>query len=641
MSFFNKIKELTNKIKLTNKINEVESTVYYKKQDYIEIYERNIALEKELAQQTKELSMANKKMITLQHIIDMMTSSKPLETVLDNIVNSISNEFGYVHCAILEKMKDEKGDFIKIISQSGDTAIEALHKVINAPLYTLRLNYSPVGVYAETMRSKEITQTQNLGQTLQEIIPTITDEQLSTILDKEYCKSMIIIPLSCMNRDFGWFVVFSSRDELATSETDFLSIFAKQIEMAITIAHLFSTVKEQAVTDGLTGLYNRRYFEEYLRKEVTRANRQKQAFSLIGLDLDFLKQINDKYGHSYGDLAIKTLADVIKNNARSIDIAARMGGEEFNIILPGIDSKGAMIAAERIRKTLEATEIETIGHITASIGVATYFEHTDNPEELIELTDQAMYQSKRNGRNRVTLATPISETSWQEIAINTFIDILSKHNIPVEKNLTKELCDKLKKAEQDSKSQPKETLYLVADMLTRLYNPLHEDGSVKKKVLLASSLAKRFDLPKEEIDNLKIAILMYDIGNLLIPQEILQKTTPLTEEEKKFIKEHPIIAARNILKPISVVQDILPIIEKHHENWDGSGYPNKLSKNEIPMSSQIILIIDSYFALTETRPYRAKLSEKEALEVIKQDAGKKWNTELVKEFIALINNELK
>ena len=635
MSFFNKIKELT------NKINEVESTVYYKKQDYIEIYERNIALEKELAQQTKELSMANKKMITLQHIIDMMTSSKPLETVLDNIVNSISNEFGYVHCAILEKMKDEKGDFIKIISQSGDTAIEALHKVINAPLYTLRLNYSPVGVYAETMRSKEITQTQNLGQTLQEIIPNITDEQLSTILDKEYCKSMIIIPLSCMNKDFGWFVVFSSRDELATSETDFLSIFAKQIEMAITIAHLFSTVKEQAVTDGLTGLYNRRYFEEYLRKEVTRANRQKQAFSLIGLDLDFLKQINDKYGHSYGDLAIKTLADVIKNNARSIDIAARMGGEEFNIILPGIDSKGAMIAAERIRKTLEATEIETIGHITASIGVATYFEHTDNPEELIELTDQAMYQSKRNGRNRVTLATPISETSWQEIAINTFIDILSKHNIPVEKNLTKELCDKLKKAEQDSKSQPKETLYLVADMLTRLYNPLHEDGSVKKKVLLASSLAKRFDLPKEEIDNLKIAILMYDIGNLLIPQEILQKTTPLTEEEKKFIKEHPIIAARDILKPISVVQDILPIIEKHHENWDGSGYPNKLSKNEIPMSSQIILIIDSYFALTETRPYRAKLSEKEALEVIKQDAGKKWNTELVKEFIALINNELK
>lgn len=134
---------------------------------------------------------------------------------------------------------------------------------------------------------------------------------------------------------------------------------------------------------------------------------------------------------------------------------------------------------------------------------------------------------------------------------------------------------------------------------------------------------------------------MYDIGNLLIPQEILQKTTPLTEEEKKYITEHPIIAARDILKPISIVQDIIPIIEKHHENWDGSGYPNKLSRNEIPMSSQIILIIDSYFALTETRPYRAKMSEEDALKVIKQEAGKKWNTELVKEFIAIIKNELK
>lgn len=635
MSFFNKIKEIT------NRINEVESAVYYQKQDYLEIYERNIALEKELAQQTKELSMANKKIITLQHIIDMMTSAKPLENVLENIVTSISNEFGYVHCAILQKLTDEKGPYMKVLSQSNDSAIEGVQKIINAPLYTLRLNYSPVGIYQETLHSQEIAQTTDLGKTLQEIIPTLTEEQINAILERGYSKSMIIIPLSSMNSPFGWFVVFSSREDLAGAEADFLRIFAKQIEMAITIAHLFSTVKEQAVTDGLTGLYNRRYFEEYLQKEVTRANRQKQPFSLIGLDLDFLKQINDKYGHSYGDLAIKTLASVIKNNARSIDIAARMGGEEFDIILPGVDSKGAMAAAERIRKTLEAAEIDTIGHITASIGVATYFEHTDNPEELLELTDQAMYQSKRNGRNCVTLATPISETSWQEIAINTFIDILSKHNIPVDNSTTKELCDKLKNAENGSKLQPRETLYLVADMLTKLYNPLHEDGTVKKKVLIASSLAKRFDLSKEEIDNLKIAILMYDIGNLLVPGEIFQKTTPLTDEEKNSIQEHPILGAREILKPISVIQDILPIIEKHHENWDGSGYPNKLSKDEIPMSSQIILIIDSYFALTETRPYRAKLSELDALKVIEEDSGKKWNAELVKEFIAIIKNELK
>ena len=635
MSFFNRIKELT------NRINEVENAVYYKKQDFLEMYERNIQLEKELEQQTKELSMANKKMITLQHIIDMMTSAKPLEAVLENIVNSISTEFGYVHCAVLEKKTDEKGDYIKILSQSGDKAIESIQNILHVSFYSLRLNYSPVGYYAQSMNQKELIQVQNLGQSLQEIIPNITDEQITTILDKGYSKSMIIIPLVTMNNDFGWFVVFSSREELASSETEFLNVFARQIEMAITIANLFTTVREQAVTDGLTGLYNRRYFEEALQKEAIRATRQKQPFSLIGLDLDFLKQINDKYGHSFGDLAITTIAKVLKNNARSIDIPARLGGEEFDIILPGVDSNGAMIAAERIRKTLEATELDTIGHITASIGVATFFEHTDNAEELIELTDQAMYQSKRDGRNRVTLATPISETSWQEIAINTFIDILSKHNMPIDKDITQELCTKLKNVESGSVIQPRETLYMVADMLTQSYNPLHEEGVVKKKVLIASSLAKRFDLSKEEIDNLKIAILMYDIGNILIPKEILQKTTPLTEEERVHIKEHPTLGARDILKPISVIQDILPIIEKHHENWDGTGYPNNLSKNEIPMSSQIILIIDSYFALTETRPYRAKMSPQEALKVIEQGAGKKWNAELVKEFVAIVKNELK
>ncbi len=130
---------------------------------------------------------------------------------------------------------------------------------------------------------------------------------------------------------------------------------------------------------------------------------------------------------------------------------------------------------------------------------------------------------------------------------------------------------------------------------------------------------------------------MYDIGNLLIPQELLQKTTPLTEEERNKIKEHPIIAAREILQPISAVQDIIPIIEHHHENWDGSGYPAKIAREEIPMTSQIILIVDAYYALIEPRTYRAELTPKQAIEIIKQDAGKKWNSALVQEFVTLID----
>lgn len=634
MGLFDKFKEVT------KKVSEVENNIYHEKRDYLEIYERNLELEKEIAERTEELDDANRRMFTLQHIWEMMNSSTPLENVMEAIVNSTQGELGYMHCAIIHKCVDEDGEYLQILAQSNDGLIDRLNNIIGSPgIQTRKLNYDGESVFADSMRQRKIIQTRSIDLSLKSVLPDLDAETVKKVISNQPVKSVIIIPLITQNKEFGWFCVFSAREELAGTEMDFLGLFAKQIEMAITIADLFQAVRDQAVTDALTGLYNRRYFEEALEKEVQRAKRQQQPFSIIGIDLDYLKKINDTHGHFYGDLAIKTIADVLKANARSVDVPARIGGEEFDVLLPGISSDGAMIAAERIRSAIEKTEIDTIGHITGSLGVATYFEHTDNVEELLELTDQAMYTSKREGRNRVTLAKPISETSWQEIAVNTFVDILSKNRIPMAKHLSKELCLKLQ-APANKDEMTNESLFTVADVLTKLYNPMHSSGVIKNKVLMAASLAKRFDLPKEEIDNLKVAVLLYDIGNLMLPQDILQKATPLTDEERDKIKNHPIIAAREILKPISYIQDVLPIIEHHHENWDGSGYPNKMSKDEIPLTSQIILIIDEYFALIEPRPYRAKLSSRDALEIIKSDAGKKWNNTLVKEFISLIEHDI-
>ena len=628
MNFFKNLKDIY------NKVSEVETSIYSGKQDYLEIYERNLQLEKEIEERTKELNIANKRMLTLQHIWDMMNASRPLQSVLGTIVNSIQGELGYLHCNIIKKCEDENETYMTVLAQSNDVSIKRVEKLIKIPFQARKLVFNENSVYAKTAQTKEIIQTPDIGGTLKSVAPDVPDDAIKEIVDGSPSKSIINVPLYTRGVHYGWFNVFSSREDLTTGETDFLTIFAQQIEMAITIAGLFEEVKAQAVTDGLTGLYNRRYFEEYLKKEVTRAMRQQQPFSIIGLDLDHLKQINDKYGHAYGDLAIKTVADVLKKNARSIDTAARMGGEEFNVILPGVDSKGAMVAAERIRKTLEAVELDTIEHVTASIGVATFLEHSDNIDDILELTDQAMYQSKRNGRNQVTLAKPIAETSWQEVAINTFVDILSKHNIPIPKETANELTVKLKNAEHEVS---KEALYSVADILTKIYNPLHHNGVIKSKVQLAVSIAKRFDLSKEEIDNLRIAMLLYDIGNIMLPQELLQKVAPLTDEEREHIKEHPLIAAREILKPISDIQDVIPIIEHHHENWDGTGYPSKIAKEEIPMTSQIVLIVDAYYALIEPRTYRAELTPLQAVEVIKKDSGKKWNSALVQEFISLID----
>lgn len=635
MGFFDKFKDFQ------NQISEIENSIYTNKKDFLEIYERNIQLEKEISERTKELDIANQRMLTLQHVWEMMNSSTPLSSVLEAIVKTLQGELGYLHSCIIKKKEDEEGNvYLEVITQAKDELADRLNYFLSEYEEKYKFYFDENGILAKSLKEKVIIQTTDLRTVLKSVAPKLSEDLTAKILNNAQTSSIIFAPICNVDMDFGWLVVFSTREVAQDAEIDFLKLFTKQIELAITIADLFQVVKNQAVTDALTTLYNRRYFEEALSKEVTRSQRMKQPFTVISLDLDYLKQINDKYGHSFGDLAITTIAEVLKKNARSIDVPARIGGEEFNVLLPGVDSKGGLIAAERIRTAIAACKLDKIGQITASIGVATFLEHSDNLEELLEIADQAMYIAKRNGRNQVQLAKPISEISWQEIAINTFMDILSKKRIPISKEISNNLCKKLSQTAVGEDSTPREMLYSIADMIAKTYNPLHEKGVTKSKVQIATKLAKIFELPKEDIDKLHVATLLYDIGNLMLPHDLLQKKEPLTEKEIAEIKKHPVIAARDILEPISEVQDIIPIIEHHHENWDGSGYPGKVSGDKIPLLSQIILITDAYFALTEPRSYRKAMSPKEAIDVIKADSNKKWNPALVKEFVTLVEKSL-
>ena len=626
MSFFESFKNFK------NKLDKVESTVYSGSDSLLEVYEKNAKLEAEIVARTKELDRANRQMLTLQHIWEMMNSSKPLSSVLNAIVNSLQGELGYLYSFIVKERNDNNGKYLQIVASSRDDMGTKFSEYFNCDLSEYRMHFPEFDEVKNAIKNNQIYQSKELVKLISGFIPEIDNSKVANFLKEAKMKSYILVPLLSKHTHFGSLIVFSSRENISNSELNFLGLFAKQIELAITIADLFQAVKEQAITDGMTGLYNRRYFEEYIKKEAIRAMRQNQKFTVIGIDLDHLKQINDTYGHNYGDIAIKAIAEVLKNNARSIDIAARMGGEEFNLILPAVDIEGGCIAAERIRKAIESIELEKIGHITASLGVATYPDQSDDLEELLELTDQAMYESKRNGRNRVTIAKPSYETSWQEVAVNTFVDILSKHRIPMDAVTSRLLTEKLMDMNNDR-------LYQVADTLVQSYNPQHQFGGMKQKVELATMLAKRFDLSKEAIDKLKIAILLYDIGNTMLPKELLNKREPLSEEDKSSIKQHPVIAAREILKPISNIVDIIPIIEKHHENWNGTGYPGKISGDEIPIESQIILIIDSYFALIEKRPYRDALSSDDAIKTIQAEINKKWNAKLAEEFISLVKTD--
>ena len=634
MNIFSGLKEIL------GQINNIDGAIYAKGKDLADVYAKNIVLEEEIAARTKELEQANQTILTLNSVWDMMNSSQPLSSMLNKIVSILHDEMGYRFVAILKlHEEDSSSPYFSTLSVSSNPNIDKLFDSLGLSYDTYKIPYVEKSIVAKAIEEKQIYSTPDLEGVIGMFFPSLSKEQCSEASEMIQSKIFSIVPLGGKQSEYkGCVLVTSERNDITDTESNFLTLYANQIELAIVVARLFEEVQKQAITDPLTNLYNRRYFEDNIVKEAERSLRLKQPFSLISMDLDFLKKINDTYGHQYGDIAIKTIANVLKTEARSIDIPARIGGEEFNLLLPGVDSKGAYIAAERIRKAIESQKIETIGGITASIGVATFLEHSDRIDELVEFADQAMYKAKINGRNQVQIAQRDSEINWQQIAVETFLDILIKKRIPVSDEVAANIQEKLDSIKAIDKNS-KDTLYNIVDIISQTYNQMYKTGTTKSKLLLAVMLAKRLDLPTEEINKLRLAILLYDIGNIMIPEEIFNKKGPLTEREKSIIKQHPVIAAREILKPISKIQDIIPIIESHHENWDGNGYPLQKSGIEIPITSQIVLLVDSFYAMTQDRPYRQAYSVDQVVEMIKEQAGKRWNEKLVEDFIYIIKNE--
>jgi diguanylate cyclase (GGDEF)-like protein len=190
----------------------------------------------------------------------------------------------------------------------------------------------------------------------------------------------------------------------ADNELLLLHTVADQLTVAVNQAHLFAQMQLQALTDGLTGCHNRRSFEMQLERDLHLATRMRQSLSLIMIDLDNFKHINDLAGHGTGDVALRIVADSLKAELRGVDSAARFGGDEFVIILPQAGTEGALIVAERLRKRIAETHIVGYGPTTASLGLATFPMHASSRDLLVVAADRALYQAKHSGRNRVKVA---------------------------------------------------------------------------------------------------------------------------------------------------------------------------------------------------------------------------------------------
>ncbi|MFN8553964.1 MAG: diguanylate cyclase [Candidatus Obscuribacterales bacterium] len=224
-------------------------------------------------------------------------------------------------------------------------------------------------------------------------------------LDVVSSQSMIAAPLLHENRLVGLLMVHQC-DSMRTwdsSEIQLVAAIADQVAIAITHAHLFAQVKHQAITDGLTGLYNHIYFKNRLSEEIRLAKRKNTSCSLLMIDLDKLKMINDKFGHPVGDAAIRQIGAILKTLLRSGDTAARYGGEEFAIILPETTLLEAALIADRLCSQIRNTPVPGLGRITTSIGVASFPKHAMEMAELVENADKALYVAKNSGRDQVRL----------------------------------------------------------------------------------------------------------------------------------------------------------------------------------------------------------------------------------------------
>ncbi len=432
---------------------------------------------------------------------------------------------------------------------------------------------------------------------------------------------------------------------LPQNDMNMVEDLANRVAAVIAHAELFAQVERQAITDPMTGLFNRRYFQEQLTKEIDRYQRFGHPFSFIIADLDFLKKINDTYGHSSGDLAIKHISNVMKNSVRDVDTVGRFGGEEFVVLLPETELQQARVVADRICNAIAETPVEGIGTITASLGLATFPNDAIERNKLFELADQALFLAKHKGRNQVCSVSEdlIPSLSGDELPLIHTRPLISAK--PPSESIT--IPQSLTSANSSSPNSADLTLIAQRGLLGLLSLivkaieelDMYEPMRTQRVYNYARQLARNLNMSEDRTEMIALAAVYSNLGKLTLPKEIIGKKGPLTPQEMEIVKSYPSAGAR-LLETAKLVSHLAPIIQSYQENWDGTGYPHGLKGEDIPLESRIVSIVDDYVAMTSNRPYRPVMTEDEAIKIIQEHSGKDYDPQLVKAFLSMLNKTI-
>ena len=397
-------------------------------------------------------------------------------------------------------------------------------------------------------------------------------------------------------------------------EINFLSSVASISAIALINSKMYEAAYLEASTDELTGLLNRKYFYETLNNEYEKLG--ERQLSLIMVSVDDVRLYNQLYGNKEGDIVLVNIARIMQDYVNTQGYTARLGGKEFGIILPDYGPSAAKELAEKIREQItnlnKRKNEYSLKVVTASFGISSIPAAANTVKQLLDYADQALYQSKKNGKNRVSVYNAGT------LETNQGASLQDGH-----------------KQKQNIYLEYAPTIYALTAAIDAKdhYTFTHSENVA----YYATNLAIACGYDSELVEIINEAALLHDIGKIGITENILKKTSKLSDEEYKIMQSH-VEASVNIIRHLPSLDYVIPIVLTHHERYDGHGYPRRIAGEDIPAGGRIMAIADSFDAMTSKRSYKEAYSLEYAIEELKRNRGLQFDPNLTDKFIGLIES---
>ncbi|MDP9111849.1 MAG: diguanylate cyclase [Candidatus Eremiobacteraeota bacterium] len=436
-----------------------------------------------------------------------------------------------------------------------------------------------------------------------------------------------VVPLGVDDEIIGA-LDLQAKSPLSADDAQFLQTVARLSGSALAQAERLERLQSESTTDRLTGLSNYRSLMERYGEVFAQAKASKRALSAMHVDVDGLRQVDSKLGYGIGDNVLEYVARQIKATIPPDAIAARYGNDEFMLLLPDTTMEMATRMAKRLIERISEESPSDLPPTTVSIGIATAPTHTSQADTLLDLAEKALYVAKYGGRNRVHVVSKNVNAEWEKLAMEALFAVLTAKQFSTGPQAVEKAAERL--AQSGNRNLDMALALAQAVDVRDKYTSGHSHAVSNYSLKLAKALF----FGEAQLEEVRLGALLHDVGKIGTPEHILGKNGPLTDEEFAIMRNHPEDGAR-ILAPIPSMRRVSSIVEAHQENWDGSGYPYKLSGEEIPRAARIVSIADAYHAMVSTRPYRKGMSVEKACSILTNGAGKQWDARLVETFVKL------